>query len=1093
MPTKLKVLMLEDRAADAELVLHELRRAGFEPEWKRVETEPDFRAQLDRNWDILLIDYNLPGFDGLQALRIARGRGLDIPLIIVSGTIGEDKAVAAMKAGADDYVMKDRLAHLGPAIERELHNAVVRRGRKRAEEELKRSEERFKLIFEYAPDAYYLNDLKGIFIDGNKAAEKITGYSREELVGGSFLKLNLLSLDQLPKAALLLAKNAMGKSTGPDEFILKKKGGDKVSVEISTHPVKYENKTIILGIARDITERKRAEETLQANEKRFRALIEHSHDAITLLAADGTVLFDSTSIVNVLGYGPTERIGRSVFEFVHPEEREGMSRGFIKFAQQTGGIALSEVRFIHKDGTPRWIEGVRANLLHEPAVGAVVVNYRDITERKRAAEALRESEEKYRTLVENAAEAILIAQDGMLKFVNRTASDMTGYSEQELRSSPFLSFIHPDDQQMVGERHLKRLKGDLSLPRYSFRLICKNGSIKWMDIGAVLLTWEGKPATLNFLSDITESKRVEEALQASETRYRLLIDNAQFPIVVVSATDLRVLFINEHASHLFGVPAPQAVGLRASEFWYRKEDLYRFVHLINERRTVKDFEAELLSKSGARMIVLLSSNLIEFAGQQANITVFQDISARKRAEETLRTSEAQLSNALQMAHAGHWEYDVVKDTFTFNDNFYRIFRTTAADVGGYQMSSADYARRFCHPDDAVLVGIETRAAIESTDPNYNRQIEHRVIFADGEVGTITVRFFIVKDTQGRTVKTYGVNQDITDRRRAEEAVRQAETNFRRSLNESPLGVRIVSADGATLYVNRAILDMYGYNDIEELKSTPVEKRYTPESHAEFQLRMKKRRNGEDSSEYEIGIVRKSGEIRRLRVFRKEILWDGQKQFQAIYQDITEQKKMEEKLEETLGSLRNALGGIIQVLSATTENRDPYTAGHQRRVSDLARAIGQEMELAADRVEGLRLAGSIHDIGKISIPAEILSKPTRLTDIEFKLIQSHSQIGYDILRDIDFAWPLAEMVLQHHERLNGSGYPRRMKGEDLLLESRILAVSDVVEAMATHRPYRPALGIEVALGEIEKNKGVLYDPQVVSACLTLFRDKGFKFK
>jgi PAS domain S-box-containing protein/putative nucleotidyltransferase with HDIG domain len=461
---------------------------------------------------------------------------------------------------------------------------------------------------------------------------------------------------------------------------------------------------------------------------------------------------------------------------------------------------------------------------------------RDITERKQAEESLRESEEKYRTLVETSAEAILIAQDSMLKFVNRMASEITGYSEQELRSSPFLDFIHPDDREMVGERYLSRLKGDVSQPRYAFRLINKDGSIKWVEINGVLVAWEGKPATLNFLSDITNRKQGEEEL------------------------------------------------------------------------------------------------------------------------------------------------------------------------------------------------------------------------------------------------------------------RRAEDNFRRSLDDSPLGISIVSAKGETLYANRAILDLYGYADVEELRSTPVKKRYTPESYIEFQSRMKRRLNGEDSpSEYEINIIRKTGEIRCLQVSRKETVWDGQKQFQAIYQDITERKKAEDKLRETLSGLRNALGGIIQVLSAVSEQRDPYTAGHQRRVADLAQAIAQELGLSPDRAEGIRVAGVIHDIGKVSIPAEILSKPTRLSEIEYEMIQSHAQIGHDILGDVKFAWPIAKMILQHHERMDGSGYPQRLKGDDILLESRILAVSDVIEAMASHRPYRPALGIEAALKEIENNKGVLYDPAVVSACLALFREKGYALK
>jgi PAS domain S-box-containing protein/putative nucleotidyltransferase with HDIG domain len=347
--------------------------------------------------------------------------------------------------------------------------------------------------------------------------------------------------------------------------------------------------------------------------------------------------------------------------------------------------------------------------------------------------------------------------------------------------------------------------------------------------------------------------------------------------------------------------------------------------------------------------------------------------------------------------------------------------------------------------------------------------------------------------ENRTV-VLGIARDITERMQTEEARRQAEENFRRSIAESPLGISIVSAEDEMLYANRAILDIYGYKDIEELKSTPVKNRYAPESYAEYQLRKKKRMDGADyPSEYEIGIIRKTGEIRRLRVFRKAISWNGQKQFQAIYQDITEQKKVEEKLKKTLISLRNALDGVVKVLSVTTEKRDPYTAGHQRRVADLAWAIGKEMGLGAERVEGMRIAGTIHDIGKMSIPAEILSKPARLTDIENMLIQSHAQVGHDILHGIDFSWPIAEMVLQHHERMNGSGYPLRLKGEDILLEARILAVSDVVEAMASHRPYRPALGIEAALEEIDENKGVLYDSDVAAACLKLFREKGFIFK
>jgi len=174
-----------------------------------------------------------------------------------------------------------------------------------------------------------------------------------------------------------------------------------------------------------------------------------------------------------------------------------------------------------------------------------------------------------------------------------------------------------------------------------------------------------------------------------------------------------------------------------------------------------------------------------------------------------------------------------------------------------------------------------------------------------------------------------------------------------------------------------------------------------------------------------------------------------------------------------------------------ESRDPYTAGHQSRSADLARAIAIEMGLDQDKIDAIHMAGIVHDIGKIAIPAEILIKPTKLTNIELSLIKQHSRSGYEMLKDVESPWSLAEIVYQHHERMDGSGYPRNLEGDKILMEARILSVADVVEAMASHRPYRAALGIEAALEEIKKNKGTLYDDAVADACLKLFREKGYQ--
>ena len=181
---------------------------------------------------------------------------------------------------------------------------------------------------------------------------------------------------------------------------------------------------------------------------------------------------------------------------------------------------------------------------------------------------------------------------------------------------------------------------------------------------------------------------------------------------------------------------------------------------------------------------------------------------------------------------------------------------------------------------------------------------------------------------------------------------------------------------------------------------------------------------------------------------------------------------------------------VQVVTTLGEMRDPYTAGHQRRVAEIAVAIGAELGFDARRQEGLRVAGYLHDIGKIRIPSEILSKPGKLSPAEFQLVQGHAQASHDVLMDVEFPWPVAEVALQHHERMDGSGYPQGLKGEAILLEARIMAVADVIEAMSSHRPYRAGLGIETALAEIERGRGTAYDPVVVDACMTLLRERNF---
>jgi PAS domain S-box-containing protein len=351
-------------------------------------------------------------------------------------------------------------------------------------------------------------------------------------------------------------------------------------------------------------------------------------------------------------------------------------------------------------------------------------------------------------------------------------------------------------------------------------------------------------------------------------------------------------------------------------------------------------------------------------------------------------------------------------------------------------------------------------------------------------------------SNGRPVGLRGAIIDITERKHREEELWRI-TSFLDSIIENIPDMVFVKDAGELRFVrfNRAGEVLLGHSRGDMLGKNDYD--FFPKEQADFFTEKDRnvlcRKEVLDIPEEPLE-TRNKGE--RILHTKKVPILDAKGEpthLLGISEDITERKRSEEHLQETLERLGKAINATIQVLVSAVEVRDPYTAGHQIRSADLARAIATEMGLPQEKIDGIRMAGSIHDIGKLSVPAEILSKPTKLTNIEFSLIKVHPQKGYEMLKDVESPWPLAEIVYQHHERMDGSGYPRNLKGDDILIEARILAVADVVEAMASHRPYRPALGLNAALEEIENNKGTIYDADVADACLRLFREKGFQLE
>lgn len=591
-------------------------------------------------------------------------------------------------------------------------------------------------------------------------------------------------------------------------------------------------------------------------------------------------------------------------------------------------------------------------------------------------------------------------------------------------------------------------------------------------------------------------KKTEKVLQKNGKYFKDITEKfSDFIIITDKNADIKYCSLS--IERFTGYKSEEVIGNSAFRFVHpddisRVSNDYGRAILTDENNLVSN-KFRIIHKNGSVIYLEgLGRNLLnnqDIAGFVMNI---HDITERRKAEELVRKSEERYRLLAEHTKDTVWIMDMDMKVTYVSPSTEKLLGYSSEEHTQLSLDKTLTSASFKAVMDFFTTEI-SRAPVTPADYVLNQTLELEFRCKDGRIVWEECMFSLIRDENGKVVSILGEGRNITERKQMEYALRESETNFRHTLDESPLGVRISTIEGETLYANRSILDMYGYDSVEELKNTSIKERYTPESYAEFQARKEKRLMGEfGPSEYEISIIRKDGEIRHVQVFRKEILWDGKKQYQVIYQDITGRKLAEEKLNRTLENLRQSIKTTIQVLGLASEARDPYTAGHHKRVSSLARAIAAEKGLSQDVIESIRMAGSIHDIGKIAVPGEILSKSTKLSDNEFSLIKEHPHNGYEMLKHVESPWPLAQIVYQHHERMDGSGYPKHLKGNDILMEARIMAVADVVDAMSCHRPYRPALGIDAALEEIEINRGILYDETVVDACLKLFREKNYQF-
>ncbi|HVB47393.1 MAG TPA: PAS domain S-box protein [Burkholderiales bacterium] len=1002
MPSPLRVLIVEDSEDDARLLHRKLQLAGYDVSSERVDSAAAMRAALaGGNWDLVLCDYVMPGFGGPEALAVAKECAADLPLIVVSGKIDEQTAVEAMKAGAADFVAKAHLERLLPAVKRELAAVASRHGMRQAHIE-------WRAAFDAMRDASFFHDSEFRIVRANLAYAARAGMPTEDLIGKRYWEVFPKLDGPLPGCR---SATEVREGWVEEEFVLP--GGESClsrSYRITNGRGEY---LYSFHVLQDVTERNRVREAIEFSERKFRSLIENASDLVCVIDAGGLITYVSPSLGRLGGYEAGEVLGRNILEFTHPDDLRASEQALAAVVHGPDDPFHSELRFRRKDGGFAVLDSIARNLLGDPVLNGIVINARDVTERKRSEQALK----LFRELIDRSSDAIEVVDPETLRYldVNEKACQDLGYSRDELLSMR-VTDVNPtlDASAIEALETQLRTSGSTSLETFHRR---KDGSSFPVEVHVKRIHLDRAYQVVT-VRDITARNRQRRELEFKNLILSTQSESSLDAILVVDENG-RMISFNRRFVELWGVPE-EVLQARSDEraLQYaldkldKPEEFLERVKYLYEHKDEKS--SEVVRMSDGRFLDRYSAPMFGTAGKyHGRIWYFRDITERKRGEEQLKRLNWALralgqSNSA-LVHASSEE------------ELFRRCCEAITSAGGYPLAWIGISRD--DPERSVQIVAAAGHALSYMEG-------FKVSWGEGPLGEGPV------GTAIRTATTQ-VIEDFA----ASPTFAPWRERARASGLASAIALPIV-AEGAA----PGILTIYG-QEVNAFGTAEI---------ALFE---------ELASDIGYGVA-----ARRTRV--------------AYDEAVTERAEQAQRLRATFES-------AIAALAATVEQRDPYTAGHQRRVAELATAIGRELGLDEHRLDGLRVASTIHDIGKIYVPAEILARPGRLSAAEFAIVKNHAQVGYDIVKGVDFPWPVADTIRQHHERLDGSGYPQGLKGEKIILEARILAVADVVEAIASHRPYRPAVGIEPGLQHIAAEAGRLYDPEVVAACVRLFNDKRFE--
>jgi PAS domain S-box-containing protein/putative nucleotidyltransferase with HDIG domain len=579
-------------------------------------------------------------------------------------------------------------------------------------------------------------------------------------------------------------------------------------------------------------------------------------------------------------------------------------------------------------------------------------------------------------------------------------------------------------------------------------------------------------------------KQVEQEKEAEKERFKLLVENMYEGLWQIDK-DAVTVFVNRKMAKILGYTVEEMTGRSLFDFMGESERHIAERNMQRRKAGIKEeHDFRFIKKDGSTILARLETAPLfgkngEFDGALSNVS---DITEKRMMKERLIRSEHEKSVILNSMSEMLVYYDLEQNILWANKASGDSVNMKVEELVGkhcYEIwCASDRPCRDCPVVKARQTGKVCDARIKSPD---------------GRIWQL--RGYPIFDKSGAITNLMEFGRDITEHVKDEERLISSENKYRKLFETSPVGISIINKAGVITSCNDMMEEYVGipkekiqgkhFTKLGILKPGDI-----PRYIKVFADILRER----ITEPFEVSFYNRNGEERITEVYTSLLREDGKTTgVQLILRDITGEVRSEKELKLSYEQAKKTLEGTINTLSSILDIIDPYTGSHQRNTSKLCLAMAKELGLDQEKTRMLYTAALIHDIGKIAIPASILSRPSVLTGIEISMIHTHSQLGYDILKKIDFGYPLSEIVLQHHEKLDGSGYPKGLKGNDIMFDARILTVADTVEAMANHRPYRPSIGIEKALEEIRSGRGIFFDERAVDACLAVFKKKKFKFQ